>query len=149
MAVDVHASTVSRQITTVPTVPWPPHSRWVEGPSKSDRGGCHQWLQHTSNAGPQQVQVRLEAGATSPAAFPADPCHTRHDAPTVIQDDQGSQGGATMEHRHWQGGPVFSRMKGYYVCKFRHVCIRCGGDHRLSGCNVSNVPGRRMEDKSM
>ena len=37
----------------------------------------------------------------------------------------------------------------YYGCKFRHVCIRCGGDHRLSGCNVSNVPGRRMEDKSM
>ena len=33
MAVDVHASTVSRQITTVPTVPWPPHSRWVEGPT--------------------------------------------------------------------------------------------------------------------
>ena len=36
----------------------------------------------------------------------------RHDTPTVLQDDKGSRGGATMEHRHWQGGPVFSGMKG-------------------------------------
>ena len=110
MAVDIHASTVSRLITTAPTVPWHPHSRWVEGPSKSDWGGCHQWLQHMSSTGPQLARVRPEAGATSHTAPPMGLHNTRLNAPILVQGGRGRWDGAMKEPHHWQDGPAF--MKG-------------------------------------
>ena len=75
--------------------------------------------------------------------------------------------GATLQHWYGAAGAdgmaqrrsliigkvgLFSMDEGscdYYGYKFRHVCIWCGGEHHLSVCNISNVSGRRMKEKSV